>query len=321
MPSNPLKKILDRRGGADEDSPGGALEKLHRGIEESRQVVLRRNEELARAYFEGSIEALRQQVGEDRATLEALPEQVPDGQEEVFKKSLGKLIESYAMVEKALDEAVENAAGTDAEEPDGSEPADDSGSEAEDTGPDEEPAAEGPEDATRIEDVGEVAGGLVAQEEEVVGVAEQTIGDVATEQRASDAARRKADELGVNLSEIEGTGPGGSITVRDVTRSVEPMGESVDVPSVQDVEDAGESLDEIAKQDSEAADTGERGGEEVAEVVEGAAQDVGGDGETSEEPKATSAARRRAEELGIDLASIRGSGAGGLITIQDVVKL
>jgi polyhydroxyalkanoic acid synthase PhaR subunit len=40
----------------------------------------------------------------------------------------------------------------------------------------------------------------------------------ATEVSATDAARRKARELGVNLSEVEGTGNGGQITVEDVRR-------------------------------------------------------------------------------------------------------
>src|SRR5215218_1607262 len=40
----------------------------------------------------------------------------------------------------------------------------------------------------------------------------------ATEVSATDAARRKARELGVDLSEVEGTGGGGQITVADVRR-------------------------------------------------------------------------------------------------------
>jgi polyhydroxyalkanoic acid synthase PhaR subunit len=40
----------------------------------------------------------------------------------------------------------------------------------------------------------------------------------ATEVMASDAARRKASELGVDLSEVEGTGDDGLITVEDVRR-------------------------------------------------------------------------------------------------------
>jgi len=43
---------------------------------------------------------------------------------------------------------------------------------------------------------------------------------------------------------------------------------------------------------------------------------VGGNGQ--EEPNATEAARKRAEELGVDLSQVEGSGAGGRITIKDV---
>jgi pyruvate/2-oxoglutarate dehydrogenase complex dihydrolipoamide acyltransferase (E2) component len=47
-----------------------------------------------------------------------------------------------------------------------------------------------------------------------------------------------------------------------------------------------------------------------------AAQQAGG----AEEPRATNAARRRAQELGIDLSTVEGTGSGGLITISDVVN-
>jgi polyhydroxyalkanoic acid synthase PhaR subunit len=39
--------------------------------------------------------------------------------------------------------------------------------------------------------------------------------------RATDAARRKAQELGVDLAEVDGTGAGGQITVEDVRRKGE----------------------------------------------------------------------------------------------------
>ena len=41
------------------------------------------------------------------------------------------------------------------------------------------------------------------------------------EVRATDAARRKARELGVNLAEVEGTGNGGQVTVEDVRKKGE----------------------------------------------------------------------------------------------------
>ena len=56
-----------------------------------------------------------------------------------------------------------------------------------------------------------------AQNGEVAEVVAETNGST-TEVRATDAARRKARELGVDLSEVEGTGNGGQITVEDVRR-------------------------------------------------------------------------------------------------------
>ena len=41
---------------------------------------------------------------------------------------------------------------------------------------------------------------------------------------------------------------------------------------------------------------------------------------TEEEPYATHAARQKAEQLGVDLSEVEGSGAGGRITLTDVVK-
>jgi pyruvate/2-oxoglutarate dehydrogenase complex dihydrolipoamide acyltransferase (E2) component len=41
---------------------------------------------------------------------------------------------------------------------------------------------------------------------------------------------------------------------------------------------------------------------------------------TEEEPDATGAARQRAEQLGVDLSEVEGSGAGGRITVKDVVS-
>ena len=151
----------------------------------------------------------------------------------------------------------------------------------------------------------------------LVGVVEQTVDGAGP--KASEAARRRAEDLGVDLSEIEGTGAGGAITVRDVTRLVESMGDEADDPSGVDVEDAVDMLDDAEKEDGESAE--EVGLDVMDSAAPAAASDAGGDDEADGAPKATNAARRRAEELGVDLSRITGSGAGGLITIQDVVKL
>lgn len=192
-----------------------ALEKLNRGIQQSRQMVQQQTMQLAQDYFGDSVDEIRQQINESRATLEGLPEQVPGGQEESFQMLFQELMDNYTAIENALDEAKNNVADLDTEK-------------------------------------------LIKQ------------GEV----DATDAARREAKERGLDLTEIEGTGSDGRITVDDVKKAAEAAGE-----------------DEAAGQ-------------------EGATQDL----------KASDAAKRKAEELGIDLSQVEGSGAGGLITIKDVTK-
>lgn len=83
-------------------------------------------------------------------------------------------------------------------------------------------------------------------------------------------------------------------------------------------------LQNIAEIVEEAAGTGER-------VLEGAAGKIGevpeeGTDESSsgpqtgsaDEPDATDAARRKAEEMGLDLSQVEGTGAGGRILLRDV---
>jgi pyruvate/2-oxoglutarate dehydrogenase complex dihydrolipoamide acyltransferase (E2) component len=126
--------------------------------------------------------------------------------------------------------------------------------------------------------------------------------DEAQEINATDAARRRAEELGLDLAQVEGTGAGGVITVMDVTELAEQM-----------AQDAADTAGQTVQQAGQAADGATR---TVGQAVDGAAGRNG----SEEEPKATNAAKRKAEELGVDLSDIQGSGAGGLITIKDVVQ-
>jgi pyruvate/2-oxoglutarate dehydrogenase complex dihydrolipoamide acyltransferase (E2) component len=60
------------------------------------------------------------------------------------------------------------------------------------------------------------------EEEEVVVGEASTPGEAAEQKdraQATPAAERKAEDLGVDLSQIEGTGSGGRITVKDVTEA------------------------------------------------------------------------------------------------------
>lgn len=58
----------------------------------------------------------------------------------------------------------------------------------------------------------------------------------------------------------------------------------------------------------------------VKQVVGHAGRAAGGLAEAADqEPKATKAARRKAQQLGVDLSQVQGSGAGKRITVKDVI--
>jgi pyruvate/2-oxoglutarate dehydrogenase complex dihydrolipoamide acyltransferase (E2) component len=58
-----------------------------------------------------------------------------------------------------------------------------------------------------------------APEQGAAGAAEDPETEGASEPKATDAARRKAEELGIDLSQVKGTGAGGRILVGDVRRA------------------------------------------------------------------------------------------------------
>ncbi len=287
-----------------------ALERLNRGIQESRQEVQQRTMNLAREYFGDSAESLKQQIEESRATLEGLPDQVPGGREEAFQTMFQELMDNYSVMEECIDEARENVADLDTDQ---------------------------------IMRQGEV--------------------------EATDAARRQAKELDVDLTKIEGTGTDGRIIVSDVVEAGEAMEEGAGGEAAQAAQDtagqaagqaqeaAGQATDQAGQVAGQAQDAvggltgggdeeGQGGGgplggvtdqvgqaaqgvQDTAGQAAGQAQEVAGQatdqagqatgGGEAEEPRATNAARRRANEMGVDLTTIEGTGSGGLITIQDVV--
>ncbi|WP_254612513.1 E3 binding domain-containing protein [Haloterrigena gelatinilytica] len=94
--------------------------------------------------------------------------------------------------------------------------------------------------------------------------------------KASPRARKRAEELEVDLTAVEGTGPMGSITEADVEAAAESAAEATDAePTAADATD----------------------GEEIT---------------------ASPRARKRAEELEVDLTTVEGTGPMGSITEADV---
>ena len=274
-----------------ENRANEALEKLNRGIQESRQMVQQQTMQLAQDYFGDSVEEIRQQINESRATLEGLPDQVPGGQEESFQMLFQELMDNYTAIENALGEAKKNVAELDTEKliKQGEIDATDAARrEAKERGLDlTEVEGTGTDGRITVDDVKKAA--EAAGED---GAAGQD--GAGQDLKASDAAKRKAEELGIDLSQVEGTGSGGLITIKDVTNLVGETGTKATDLAGQVADQATGAVDQAAGQ------------------ADGAVEDGG--------PRATSAAKRKAEELGIDLSQVEGSGAGGLITIKDVTK-
>lgn len=190
-----------------EDRANDALEKLNRGIQESKQMVQKQTMQLAQDFFDDSAEEIKQQIKENRATLEKLPDQIPGGQEDSFQMLFQELMDNYSAIEEALREARQNVANLDTDSLMRQ-------GEIEATDAARREARERGVDLTQVEGTG--SGGKITVVD-VVEFAEQQAGE--EEPKASDAARRKAEELGIDLSQIEGSGAGGLITIKDVVRS------------------------------------------------------------------------------------------------------
>jgi hypothetical protein len=154
------------------------------------------------------------------------------------------------------------------------------------------------------------------QAQQVAGQAQEAVGDAA--QQAQDTAGQATDQAGQAVQGVQDTvgnltggqqgGPLGGVTdqVGQVAQGVQDTaGQATD--QAQQV--AGQATDQAGQLVNQAQDA-------AGQAAGQAQQAAGGDG--SEEPRATNAARRRAEQLGVDLSTIQGSGSGGLITIRDV---
>jgi pyruvate/2-oxoglutarate dehydrogenase complex dihydrolipoamide acyltransferase (E2) component len=319
-----------------------ALEKLNQGIQESRREVQQRTMNLAQDYFGGSAEALKQQINESRSTLEGLPDQIPGGREESFQTLFQELMDNYSHMEECIDEARQNVANLDTDqirrqgEVDATDAARREARErgvdltkVEGTGSDgriivsdvveaaEAMEAEADEDGAAsqaAQQARDAAGQATDQVQQVAGQATDQAGQVAGQ--AQDAAGQAAGQVQDTVGGLTGGLTGGQQQggpLGGVTDQVGQVAQGVQDTAGQAADQAGQ----VAGQAQEAAGGAAQQVQDTAGQAAGQAQQAAG-GDGSEEPRATNAARRRAEQLGIDLSTIQGSGSGGLITIRDV---
>jgi pyruvate/2-oxoglutarate dehydrogenase complex dihydrolipoamide acyltransferase (E2) component len=319
-----------------------ALEKLNQGIQESRREVQQQTMNLAQDYFGESAEALKQQIKENRATLEGLPDQIPGGREDAFQELFQELMDNYSAMEESIGEAQKNVANLDTDqirrqgEVDATDAARREARErgvdltrVEGTGSDgriivsdvvEAAEAMEAEDgaASQAAQQAQVAAGQAAdQAQQVAGQATDTAGQAA--QQAQDTAGQITDQAGQAAGQVQETvggltggqqqgGPLGGVT-EQVGQVAQGVQGTAGQAAGQAQQVAGQATDQAGRVAGQAQDA-------AGQAADQAGQAAGGDG--TGEPRVTNAARRRAEQLGIDLSTIQGTGSGGLITIRDV---
>jgi pyruvate/2-oxoglutarate dehydrogenase complex dihydrolipoamide acyltransferase (E2) component len=332
------------------------LEKLNQGIQESRREVQQRTMNLAQDYFGDSAEVLKQQISENRATLEGLPDQVPGGREEAFQALFQELMDNYSAIEDTINESQNNVANLDTDQirrQGEIEATDAARREAKERGVDlttvegtgsdgriivsdvveaaeamEDEAGEDGAASEAAHQAQDAAGQAADQAQEVAGQATGQAGQVAGQ--AQDAAGQVTDQAGQAAQGVQDTA--GQVagqaqdTVGGLTGGLQgggPLGgvtDQVGQVAGQAQQVAGQATDQAQQAASQATDQAGQVANQAQETAGQAAgqtqQAAGGDG--AEEPRATNAARRRAEQLGIDLSTIEGTGSGGLITIKDV---
>ena len=327
-----------------------ALERLNRGILESRQEVQQRTMNLAQEYFGDSAEVLKQQINENRATLENLPDQIPGGREEAFQALFQELMENYSAIEESINEAQKNVANLDTDqirrqgEVDATDAARRQARELgvdltkiEGTGADgriivsdvieaAEAMGDGAAGEEAVQQLQEAAGGatqqaqdaagqIAGQAQQAAGQATDQVGQVAgqAQEAAGGAAQQAQDTAGQVTGQAGQAVQGVQDTVGGLTGGGQQQGGGLGGALGGVTDQVGQVAQGVQDTAGQAAQQGQQA---VGQAAQQGRQATGGGG--AEEPRATNAARRKAQELGVDLSTIRGTGSGGLITIQDV---
>jgi hypothetical protein len=178
-----------------------------------------------------------------------------------------------------------------------------------------------------VEDVGEGAGSAV---EDVGGGAGEAAGEVG--QGARQAAEQVGDSAGqaaqgATDAASEAAGQAGDATEQapegaqqDPGRTTEGTAASGAQVLSETTDEAGQTVRRVAEESGSIVEqTLTESGVVSEEAVVGEADTAGEAGEENGEVQATPAAERKAEDLGVDLSEVEGTGSGGRITVKDVI--
>jgi pyruvate/2-oxoglutarate dehydrogenase complex dihydrolipoamide acyltransferase (E2) component len=151
----------------------------------------------ALSFYGQAMGRVKSQVHNYRQQLEHYSEQLPDGDAQA---QIQEMIDSYSEIEGTMDQAAQDAGV-------------------------EEAVSQAAEQTQQMQ---EVAQGVAQQAQDTAGQTAQqgqqaapqaTGGEDQQQSDATHAAQQKAQELGVDLSQMQGSGAEGRITIRDVIGS------------------------------------------------------------------------------------------------------
>ena len=177
------------------------------GPQDLSQQIQEQTVSSAQDFFGESLGKLKGQLQSDRAELESLVEQIPD---EEAQAQIQEMVDTFSEIENSLDQGAQDLGIEDAVNQALQQAQDTAGQVA---GQAQQAAGQVTDQAGQAaEGVQEAAGGAAQQAQ---GAARG--GGQEEEPNATEAARQKAEELGVDLSQVEGSGAEGRIIVKDVT--------------------------------------------------------------------------------------------------------
>jgi pyruvate/2-oxoglutarate dehydrogenase complex dihydrolipoamide acyltransferase (E2) component len=189
------------------------------GVQNLTQQIQEQTVSTAQNFYGESLGRIKGQLQSDSSQLENLAEQVP---REEAQAQIQEMADSYAAIEESLDQAAQDLGVEDVVTQALQQAQEAIGQVA-------DQAQEGAGQVTGqvgqvAQGVQDTAGRAAGQAQEAAGQAiQQAQGAVGgggqEEPDATEVARKRAEELGVDLSQVEGSGAGGRITIRDVQRA------------------------------------------------------------------------------------------------------
>src|SRR5215217_610785 len=186
------------------------------GVENLSQQIQEQTTRTAQNFYGESLGRIKGQLQGGRSQLENLAEQVP---QEEAQAQFQEMADSYAAIEESLDQAAQDLGVQDAVSQAMQQAQEATGQVTGQVGE----VAQGVQDTAgrAAGQAEEAVGGAAQQAQETAGQATQQAqgavgGNGQEEPNATEAARKKAEELGVDLSQVEGSGAGGRITIKDV---------------------------------------------------------------------------------------------------------